>query len=161
MIEAIIAIIITYFIVSLFGYVAHLALHQKWMGRFNSAHMTHHLKLYPPNDFTSDKYRRAGNDSTVKFFVIASLPMIITPIILYFCGILTLSSLIVVLVVEGLMGYLNNYLHDAFHITNHWLIGLPIFDRWVKLHYIHHINMSANFGIFSFIWDRFFLTIEK
>jgi sterol desaturase/sphingolipid hydroxylase (fatty acid hydroxylase superfamily) len=154
-------ILISYLVTTLFGHVVHWSLHQSWTGAVNRSHMTHHLKLYPPSDYLSDVYRQAGKDSTPKFFILAALPLIITPPILWAVGILPLSVMIIIMAMEGLMGFLHNYLHDAFHIRNHWLTSLPIFNYWVKMHYQHHVDMQANFGIFSFHWDRIFGSYRK
>ena len=156
-------ILFSYLITTLFGHVVHWSLHQSWTGKVNTAHMTHHLKLYPPSDYLSDTYRQAGKDSTPKFFALAALPLIITPIVLWAVGVLSLSIMITIMVMEGLMGFLHNYLHDAFHIRNHWLTRfMPhIFNRWVELHYQHHVDMNTNFGIFSFHWDRLLGTFRR
>jgi len=150
---------------TLFGYSVHWALHQSWAGRFNSSHMTHHLKLYPPSDFTSDVYRHAGKDSTIKTFTVAAIPLVALPIILGVLGILSWPLVLVALVVEGLMGFLHDYLHDSMHIENHFLTRIPvvkgIFQRWVHLHYLHHVDMSKNYGIFVFHWDRLFRTFQR
>ena len=161
----VITIIISLVITTLFGHVIHWALHQSWSGKVHQSHMTHHLKLYPSTDFVSLKYRSAGKDSTPKFFFVAALPLILAPIILYFCGVVSLIIMITILLVEGLMGFLHDYLHDAFHIKNHWLSNLPAIKHWfarlITLHYQHHINMQSNFGIFSFIWDRILGTFRN
>lgn len=165
MVAVLLTILITYIIVSLFGYVVHWALHQTWAGQVNNAHMTHHLKLYPPEDYTSDTYRHAGKDSTPKFFAIAAIPLILCPIILGLLGILSWTLAITTLVVEGIMGFLHNYIHDAFHINNHWMTRTPllkdIFHKWNELHYLHHVDMSTNYGIFVFHWDRVFGSFWK
>lgn len=158
-------ILITYIVTSLFGYVIHWSLHQTWAGQFNNAHMTHHLKLYPPEDFTSDSYRNAGKDSTPKFFAMAALPLIGLPIVLFAVGFLPLHLMIVALAVEGAMGFLHDYIHDAFHISRHWMSRVPvlkdIFHKWVALHYLHHVDMGKNYGIFVFHWDRIFRTFWR
>lgn len=155
-------LLISYCVISLFGYVMHWVLHQSWMGSINQAHMTHHQKLYPPDDYVSDYYRRAGKDAAPKFFIIAALPLIIAPLVLCILGILPWYLLLTIWLMEALMGFLHDYLHDAFHIKNHWLNHLPvvrdIFRRWNYLHYLHHVDMGANYGIFSFHWDRLFKT---
>jgi hypothetical protein len=165
MIAFFLTILISFFVTSLFGHVVHWALHQSWTGRVNMSHMTHHLKLYPPEDYLSEIYRNAGKDSTPKFFAIAALPLILAPIVLWLCGILPGVLAVTVLVVEGVMGFLHDYLHDAFHIKNHLLTRIPgvkvIFDRWVKIHYLHHVDMGKNYGIFTFHWDRLFGTFWK
>ena len=157
-----IAAILSFFITTLFGHVVHWTLHQTWSGAVHQAHMTHHLKLYPPSDYVSKVYRNAGADSTPKFFALAAIPLVVTPIILYFLGIMTLSVMITVLVAEGLMGFLHNYLHDAFHIEGHWLYKIyairRLFAYWTAIHYLHHVDMNKNYGIFSYFWDRVFGT---
>lgn len=161
MIAAILVIIFSYFATTLFGYVVHWSLHQKWSGYFNKSHMAHHLKLYPPEDYLSEKYREAGADSTPKFFFLAALPTLILPtLILYYVGVLSWGLTLLAFVVMFGIGLMKNYLHDSFHIKNHVLTRIPIIKMWFsrlsKLHYYHHVDMSKNFGISSFFWDRRF-----
>ena len=126
--------------------------------------MSHHLKMYPPEDFTSDVYRHAGTSSSSKYFALVALPVILAPIVLGIIGIIPLHLVLIVLSIEGLMGLLNDRIHDAFHINNHWMSRVPglrvIFARWTKLHYIHHVDMSKNYGIFTFHWDHLFKTFK-
>jgi len=161
----IIAVLVTYVAVTLFGYVVHWALHQSWAGKLNHRHMTHHLTLYPPEDFLSDKYRSAGKDNTVVTFVIASIPMVAFPIFLGLLGILSWPLVVTVVVVEIGLGLLHDYIHNSMHIKNHWMSRVPvlrvIFQMWVKLHYVHHVDMTKNYGIFVFHWDRLFGSYRK
>src|SRR5271168_1418789 len=113
--------LVTFFACSLFGYVVHRAIHQKWSGAINKSHMTHHLKLYPPTDYFSDVYRDAGKDDSTKLFAVPAIPVVATPIVLGIIGILNLPCVISSLVVMGLMGWLHICIHDAFHIRNHFL----------------------------------------
>jgi sterol desaturase/sphingolipid hydroxylase (fatty acid hydroxylase superfamily) len=164
MLAIIITVLITFFVSSLFGYVLHKSLHQQWSGRLHTAHMNHHLLQYPPSNYLSEVYRDAGADSTPKFFLIGALPLIIAPIVLWAVGWLPLSVMITALVVEALMGFLHNYLHDAFHIRDHWLYRVPlinkVFKRWVHIHFIHHVKMESNYGIFYFMIDRLLGTYQ-
>lgn len=154
--------IISFFISGLFGYIVHWSLHQTWSGNLNKKHMTHHLILYPASDYTSEQYRNAGKDNSVITFGLLALPLIAFPIILGVIGILPLSIVFTILIVMGIMGFLHNYLHDVFHIKNHFLNKIPvikhIFTRWNYLHYLHHVNMKTNYGIFLFHWDKLFKT---
>ncbi len=158
-------ILITFVLITLFGFVVHWGLHQPWAGKYNNAHMTHHLKLYPPEDFTSESYRHAGKDNTVVTFAVASIPMILTPIVLGLLGILSWPLAITVVVVELVLGFLHDHIHNAFHIKNHWMSRVPvlrdIFQVWARLHYLHHVDMTKNYGIFVFHWDRIFRTFWK
>jgi sterol desaturase/sphingolipid hydroxylase (fatty acid hydroxylase superfamily) len=154
--------LITFFVASLFGYVVHKALHSSWTGRFNNAHMTHHLRLYPPQDYLSDKYRNAGKDNTVLIFGAAAIPLVAIPIVLgvlhFVPWTLSITSLLIMLI----MSFLHSYLHDAFHIRNHWLYRIPLinkmFKRWVHIHWLHHVDQKKNYGIFLFFLDRLFGT---
>lgn len=158
-------LLITYLATTLFGFIVHWSLHQKWAGRFNNSHMTHHLKLYPPEDYVSETYRHAGKDNTVITFTFASIPMISFPILLGWLGLLAWPLVVAVIVCELVVGVLHWYIHDAFHIKNHWMGRVPglrdIFQVWNRLHYLHHVDMRKNYGIFVFHWDRVFGTFSK
>jgi len=160
MTSILLTILISFFISSLFGYVVHRSLHQSWTGKLNRSHMTHHLTLYPPSDYLSEKYRDAGKDNTFFIFAIAAIPIVALPIILYFLKVISLMLAIIALIVMAIMSFLHSYLHDSFHIKNHFLTRLPIikvvFAYWNHLHYLHHVNMQKNFGIFLFHWDHIF-----
>lgn len=158
-------VVLVYIIVSLFGYFAHKALHQSWTGRFNSSHMAHHVTLYPPEDYLSAKYRDAGKDDTFWIFAVISLPLLATPIILCLFNILSLLLTLVTLAEMLFIGWLNTYFHNSMHIENHILTRIPvvknIFAYWNRLHYLHHVDMQKNFGIFSFHWDKLLKTYWK
>jgi hypothetical protein len=160
-----IAAILSFLVTTLFGHVVHWSLHQTWSGAIHRSHMAHHLRLYPPSDFFSEVYRSAGKDSSPKFFLIAAIPLILAPVVLWFLGVFSLPVMITVLVMEGLMGFLHDYLHDAFHIKDHWLYRVyairRLFTRWVGIHYLHHVDMKSNFGIFTFMWDHIFRTFRN
>lgn len=158
-------IFITYFISTLFGYVVHWAIHQKWSGPLNKMHLTHHLKLYPAGDYFSDVYRDAGKDDSTFIFALPALPVITAPIFLWWLGILPLPLMITSLIVMLIMILLHIHIHNAFHLRNHFLNRIPILGKWFKnwndLHYLHHIKFGRNLGIFSFHWDKLFGTLWK
>ena len=156
------ALVLTYLFTTFFGYVVHWSLHQPWMGKLHTSHMAHHVELYPPEDFTSEVYRHPKNDNIVLVFGIASIPFVIIPIIVFILGIFPLSIFISIMSMMILQSFLHYYLHDAYHIKNHWLSKIPfvkdIFAKLYQLHYLHHLRMSKNFGIFVFHWDKVFGT---
>jgi sterol desaturase/sphingolipid hydroxylase (fatty acid hydroxylase superfamily) len=162
MVAIFITALISFLVSSLFGYVVHRSLHQPWSGRLNKKHMTHHLSLYPPTDYLSDKYREPGKDNTVFVFAAFAVPVVATPIILGVLHILPLVLVITSIAVMAIMSFLHDYLHDAFHIRHHFLTKIPVFRqlfaRWGRLHYLHHVNMQTNFGIFTFFLDKVFGT---
>lgn len=154
-------ILITFIITSFFGYISHWALHQPWTGDFSRSHLTHHLKLYPHTNFLSNSYRNAKSDNSIRFFAIMAIPLYIIPILFYLFKILSIDYIIIIYVVELITGLLHNYLHEFFHIRNHWLTKYNWFNKLVKLHYTHHLYMNKNYGIFIFSWDRLFKTFSK
>jgi sterol desaturase/sphingolipid hydroxylase (fatty acid hydroxylase superfamily) len=56
---------------------------------------------------------------------------------------------------------LHNNMHDSFHIRKTFWHKFPFFQKLIKSHYQHHINMGTNYGIFSFFWDKLFKTYKE
>jgi sterol desaturase/sphingolipid hydroxylase (fatty acid hydroxylase superfamily) len=138
------------------GYFIHMFLHSPRSGQAFRAHMNHHLKQYPTTSYLSEKYRSPGKDNTVFIFgavllVLCSLMFIFLP--LRFAIILSAEFLV--------LGLLNDYLHDRFHIHPHWLEKYKFFHKLRATHYLHHRDMKTNYGIFSFIFDRMCGTYNK
>jgi len=159
-----ITLILVYILVSLFAYLAHKALHQKWTGKYNKSHMAHHIALYPASDYLSEVYRDAGKDDAIWFFAVISIPILTLPIIL---GILGMPLyLVIISIVEMLfLAYLNNFIHNAYHIKNHFLNKIyfvnRIFLKLQQMHFVHHKYMQKNLGIFDFTWDYVLKTYKK
>lgn len=154
--EVLLTVIVVFVIETLFGYISHRALHQSYMGSFYKSHHTHHYKLYPPEDYTSDKYREAGKDNTLYFFLLFGSPLIIAPIVLFALHIIPLAVFISAMITLGVVGFLNDYLHDHFHLNKSWLKSFGWFRHLTEVHRLHHITPQKNFGIFMFWWDRLF-----
>lgn len=154
----VVALLFTLIILTFLGYAFHMMFHQPWSGHFYKAHMNHHLKQYPATDFYSDTYRYAGRDNTVWLFGLVFAPLVITMIVLTATGAISLFLGLSILAEMGIIGWLNNSLHDSFHLRNTFWEKFSFFDRLRKLHYQHHVNMSTNYGIFSFVWDKIFGT---
>jgi sterol desaturase/sphingolipid hydroxylase (fatty acid hydroxylase superfamily) len=148
-----------------FGYWAHKSLHLKLMSYFSKSHKVHHDDLYPIDDFKSDKYRSAGKDSTVIFFVFASLPVLAIPLLLSFFGILTLFQSLFSVAIMLIIGWLHDYIHEVFHLNYHWLQKAPLVSKYLlnleKFHFIHHKNEKKNYGILTYFWDKIFETYES
>lgn len=161
MMETFLTLVIVFFAITLFGHVSHYCLHQKWSGKLNRAHMAHHLKLYPPSDYVSDVYRNPGKDNTVFIFAAMGAPLIIAPIILFIMGKLSLFLTIISVIEMLFVGLLHDRIHDSFHLTKSFWHKLPGYRKWNELHFIHHIDMSKNYGIFWFFYDKLFSTFKK
>jgi hypothetical protein len=149
------------FVTMVFGHVLHWAIHQRWSGRLYRGHMTHHVKLYPPEDYMSDVYRDPGKDSTVFPFLVLGSPLVLAPLALTFLSLVAWPTALAMVGASLLIGFLNDYIHDSFHVRNHWLARvLPGYKRMNELHYVHHCYMQTNFGIFTFVCDRAFRTFR-
>lgn len=153
-----VVLIVIFVALTFLGYAFHWMFHQKWSKRFYRAHMNHHLKQYPVSNFYSDKYRDAGKDNTVVLFGLIFSPLVFLALILTVFGYINLFLGIAILLEMAVIGFLNNSLHDSFHLKKTFWHRFSFFDKLVKLHYNHHIKMKTNFGIFSFVWDRLFGT---
>lgn len=161
MLVTLILLVVVFIGVTLFGYGVHWAIHQPFMGKFNKSHMTHHEVLYPPGKFLSDKYLEAGKDNTTYTFLIAGIPLVLLPFLLWFLGVISLFSVILIIAEIAVVGYLHDYLHAGFHVREHWLHKVPGFNKLTKLHEVHHNDMSKNFGIYFFVWDKLFKTFKE
>jgi len=140
----------------LFGYLAHWIMHKRWSGRLYQAHYTHHQVLYPPEDMYSDKYREAGIDDSGKLFILLFLPIILVILAFGWFKVIPLWAAILTVIEMGLIGYLHDFWHEKFHLSNTWWKKFKWFQHLTQLHYIHHIETSKNLGIFNFWWDRVF-----
>lgn len=144
-----------------FGYWGHRALHQPWTGRLHNAHLTHHIDLYPSTDFSSDTYRDAGKDNTTWTFLISGLPLLVSPLLLAWFGVVGWISAVWLIGVIGAVGLLHAFVHDWIHLKSHWFHWIPGAQKMVELHKVHHRDMGKNFGIFTFVWDRLAKTFEN
>ena len=160
MLLAVSLFIFTFLLTCFFGYAFHRFLHTPRAGRWHRSHLAHHQTYYPADDFSSDKYRDAGKDSSTTIFVLAGAPLLLLPIVFWLCGVCGIWLALALIVETLLIGGLNGFLHDSFHITNHWIgrFGGMGYRKLVALHMDHHINMQTNFGIFWFAFDHLFGT---
>lgn len=142
------------------GYIFHRMFHQPWSGRFYEAHMTHHLKLYPPTDYYSDTYRKPGRDNTVWLFAAVFSPLGVLVIGLMFWHVISILMGIGIIAEMSLIGFVNNSMHDGFHLNRSFWDRFGFYARLRKLHFEHHVDMGKNYGIFSFVWDKLFGTYK-
>lgn len=154
-------IVIMYVVITLFGYVVHRWFHHPSSGRFYKSHQVHHFKLYPPEDFFAPVYRSPGKDNTAVFFFLLSLPLILTPFILFAFHLIPLPILITTIICMAVFGGAHDFLHDKFHITDHWLNKFRWFRELVRLHQIHHREVQKNLGIYWFGWDKLLGSFRK
>lgn len=142
------------------GYVVHYLLHTEAFKHLATDHNVHH-ELYNPDDFESIRYRDAGKArSTLVFIPIITTAIALMCIPLWF--VFNAWWIYPIILAEGvLIGWLNDYLHYAFHIKNHWLNNYSYFHKLKYLHLLHHIHPKKNHGILWFGADRLFRTFTK
>lgn len=153
--------ILSVFVVgSLSGHIVHWLLHTNLFKRFAKSHDSHH-DLYPPDDFVSDKYRSAGKDtSTFIFTPIVTISVLLLSSVLWL--LFSVWWIFPTILVEGIaVGILNDRMHDAFHLKNHWMNKYRWFKRLKYLHRLHHKYPEKNMGIIWFLPDRIFGTFRS
>ena len=156
------AILLSEFLVLTFlGWFFHFCLHRKWSGQFYRSHQYHHSVLYPPNSFLSEEYREPKKDNSVILFAIVFAPFVIVQLLLTILQVIPLVLGIVMLVEMGIIAFLNNALHDSFHLYKSFWHKFWFFDKLQKLHLIHHQRQNTNYGIFNFWFDRIFRTYKR
>jgi len=165
MISMIIALLVgvaVYYTTSLLGFVIHWAIHKPWAGKAYRAHRAHHVDLYPPGKLISDVYKDPGHRSTVFTFVLAFLPLLLLPVVLCLFDVITVLSAVAAVFAMVLVGLLDDIVHDSYHVRNHWLSKIiPGYNHMRQMHFVHHINMRKNFGIYNFLFDKIFHTHKK
>jgi sterol desaturase/sphingolipid hydroxylase (fatty acid hydroxylase superfamily) len=123
--------------------------------------MQHHLELYPPTDLVSDSYRSAHwlNSGVFLFTPPFIVIVLLAAIFLYA---LNLSFTYFFAFAGTALAYsiLADYVHDTFHLRDHYLHRFKFYDRIRSLHMLHHIDMRSNFGIVTFFWDKVFHTFK-
>lgn len=154
-------LVVGFVVASYAGQVTHWAFHQSWSNRFHQAHMTHHIVLYPVTDYLSDTYRSAGKDNSLYLFLIVAIPFFLLPLLLFWLGLIPFLSVIVVISEMIIIGWIHEFFHTAFHIRNHVLKRYAFFRRLTDIHFVHHLDMQTNFGIFFFGWDRLLGTYKN
>ena len=138
------------------GYFVHKLMH----ARFVPEHEDHHMDKYPPTDFYSDEYRVSGTGSNWRqniWYVLSVLPF--ATLIYFWLGWQHVLSFALTGVCTALW---NQYIHEAKHITNHWLGRFVLtgwYFRWIQnRHFIHHIELHKNLGMYNYVWDTLLLT---
>lgn len=139
------------------GYFVHWILHTKLFGRFAESHNIHHT-LYTPDDFESETYRDAEeNDSAFVFIPIITGAIAIACVPLWFVF-QTWWIYLIILAVGVSVGWLNDHMHEAFHLIDHRYNKYAWFKRLKDLHMQHHIHPKKNHGIIWFGPDKLFKT---
>lgn len=149
-----------FFIGNFTGYFVHWLMHKGKLKSIAEAHSTHH-ELYPVDDFTSKEYRSAGKDDSTFVFV----PMILLALAILFIPVWFIFKSLWIfplpILLGIIIGWLNGYMHECFHIADHPLIKFKWFRNLKQLHLVHHFNPTKNMGIIWFVPDKLFNSFQK
>jgi sterol desaturase/sphingolipid hydroxylase (fatty acid hydroxylase superfamily) len=137
------------------GFLFHKLAHMPITGLLYRSHMTHHVKHYPGSQYFSNEYIDPGKDSFVFHFA----PLFCSWVLLQW-AVLPWTLWVTALVATSITAFLNAYLHDSYHIRNHWLDKYASYRKMRGLHYIHHIQMNRNLGITWPGIDKIFGTLR-
>lgn len=137
------------------GYLVHTAAHRAWSGVLYRTHLKHHT-VYTPADYVDDEYRNPGASSFVWWYLALG---VVTAGLLFWLAPMWLAM--TASITMAVVGAVNSFVHDAFHIRGHWLEHLRWFNWRRELHYVHHVDVRKNLGIYTFWFDRLFKSFRK
>jgi sterol desaturase/sphingolipid hydroxylase (fatty acid hydroxylase superfamily) len=152
MVAAVLWFLVSAALVDLAGYWLHRWVHRRSAGPMHRAHMTHHLRNYPPGAFFSDRYRSAGADSLAVW--LAPFGMVYAVAWLA----LGLPHPVAALVGGAVSAGLSSVVHDLTHILGSVVWHLPLTRGMAVRHHAHHFQMRRNYGVLTDVWDRLFRT---
>lgn len=165
--EYVIAVILGIIFTEVLGYTVHRMLHSQhqkiaWL---TELHLVHHQQIYPPTKLRSTKYIAPPNGKFLGMGVEWILPvsLVTAPVITIALALGMPFWTVATFLVSALTwtAFMISYMHDAFHIKRSWLLRSRWFKRIRKLHDLHHLDMTSNFGICFFSLDKLFKTYRK
>lgn len=141
------------------GYIVHLLMHRLYVPE----HEEHHMTLYPPDNFLSRKYREPSGKSSWLQDIRYTIPaLVFIPLIVFF---LNWQHAVIFSVIALSLGFFNQWIHNAMHVRYHWLGNIRYLNRWFywarKRHFIHHVELHRNLGMYHFVWDTALGSKEK
>ncbi|HTY24775.1 MAG TPA: sterol desaturase family protein [Desulfomonilaceae bacterium] len=166
------------FVAELAGYVLHRVMHGERFPALSKAHMIHHIELYAPDQSMRSEAYKDATEGRASVGNIGMEWVVPSALILGVCWVSMCSlhvtwkyQLLVMVILLGWPIFMFSYLHDRMHISNFWMVRVPVVRVWFtrarRLHDIHHraLNddgrMDSNFGIGFFFFDRVFRTMAK
>ena len=149
---------IFFLLVELVGYLWHRFInHLGYLGdKIRVSHYCHHEIVYPYDNMISDKYKTSHD----------TWPWIIPLVLFGYIPVLSLNNIIskkiigLLLLQISIHVYMISYIHDSYHVKNHWLNKYNWYKKNKKYHYIHHLD-NKNYGITTYIFDRVFGTFSE
>jgi len=116
-------------------------------------HMEHHFEVYPPDAFFGK-----GDPSKLivtheSFFTAhEALLYILLIAILTICFLIgeKPSAIFFAFILDAVIGYVGNALHQSFHVKGHWLEQFEWYHELRAVHYVHHLGSTKfNYAVFN------------
>lgn len=149
-------LITSHYIASFIQVGLHYCLGHKAIGNyFYRIHLTCHHDLYAKNMMVTETYLQ--EESSLKLFFL--IPISIVAFTGYF--LIPLDILFVHLATMIGSFYAHVYIHVQYHLKHSWLNQFSWFRKNRNRHIIHHQDMSKNYAVIGFIWDKLFGTYEE
>ena len=145
-VKIMITITVMLFLVELTGYLWHRFVnHLGYLGdTIRITHHCHHEIVYPHDDMDSNEYKTSHD--TWPWLVPLVLFGYVPLIILYKMNKLSRCLVIISLLQISLHIIIIGYIHNSYHINDHWLNKYDWYTNNKKLHHIHHLD-NKNYGI--------------
>lgn len=153
------------------GYVVHRLLHSGKIPWLHELHMEHHEEHYPPgSNQLSDTYRYIDRKTWLdnigwEWVLPIAIVVIPTGVLLFLFGV-SIQHLLAAVMISLLWTWaFLDYAHKLLHVKNTWIENNYVLKNWFKevrrLHYIHHNDMTTNFGIAFFWYDKLYETFTR
>jgi sterol desaturase/sphingolipid hydroxylase (fatty acid hydroxylase superfamily) len=164
--------VVQYYAVNLAYYWYHWILHQPWSGPLYRAHyIGHHKRDYPVATLRRDRYSALGGSGWFEnggelVFGVPVIGLIAAAFwLLTSETAVSLAAVVLWVLITGEIAHSSYHLNDEPEAhpdipvwLHRWLVRLPFYRRFQKLHDIHHGKRDCNFGFSDFQMDRLFGT---
>ena len=128
--------------------------HRKKCGYISRIHAHEHHGIYSKDLLVSESY--LDEAQSVDYFYAIPIVLLATCVFL----ITRRDIFLVHIATLGLSTFAHLYLHVQYHLRNTWLKRYQWFKRKQRLHLLHHRDMTRNYAVIEFFWDRVLGTFE-
>ena len=128
--------------------------HRKKGGFIHKIHAYEHHGIYSQDFMVSDSYL----DEAKSLDYLYAVPALLLAISVY--SMVSLDYFLVHIAALGLSTLAHLYLHVQYHLKKSPLKRYRWFQRKQQLHLLHHKDMTKNFAVVEFVWDRLMGTYQ-
>jgi sterol desaturase/sphingolipid hydroxylase (fatty acid hydroxylase superfamily) len=152
-----------YLIVGIALHSTHRLGHHKIVKEWHRAHLVgHHIYSYPEKHPTTDVYKVNRFDqyrlNTFMYVIVGIISLLLC---LYSMMVRHIEQVIPIIIPIICSLYVENYIHEQFHLTNSALCKYSWFIELRRYHLIHHKKpYNKNYGAFALFFDWIMQTLE-